>query len=80
MPRARAFASAGISAQRTPSASNPAPGNMNSGTYGGLRAASSRPGRMNLAVGDEMYLWILVLVEAFSIGLFRKKFRRYHGG
>lgn len=43
-------------------------------------AASSKPGRMNLMVGDEAYLWGLVLLEVGMMAFLRKHFRRYHGG
>jgi hypothetical protein len=35
---------------------------------------------MKLAIGDEGYLWILVIIEVLAIGILRKKFKRYHGG
>lgn len=37
-----------------------------------------RPGK--ITIGQEKYLWILVLIEVALIGGFRKYFRRYHGG
>lgn len=51
----------------------------NSGTPGG-RSSMGRPGRPQLMIGDEKYLWILVILEALATGILRKKFRRYHGG
>jgi hypothetical protein len=71
---ARAFA--GI---RNPAASNPTPSGIPQGTMGGI-AASGRPGRPQIMVGDEMYLWILVLLEVGAQAILRKQFRRYHGG
>jgi hypothetical protein len=66
---------------RIPSASNPTPsGAANSGTLGGVRAMNGRPGKMQLAVGDEFYLWVLILIEVGTMGFLRKHFRRYHGG
>lgn len=49
------------------------------GTMGGRKVSSSAPG-MNMAIGDEGYLWLLVIIEAVILGCCRKKFRRYHGG
>lgn len=70
---ARAFAG------RMPSASNPAPSRAaNAGSPGG--PATGRPGRHQLMLGDEMYLWMLVIIEVLLTGILRKKFRRYHGG
>lgn len=70
----RAFAGA-----RIPAASNPAPSRAgNSGTLGG--PATGRPGRPQLMLGDEKYLWLLVVLEVLATGILRKKFRRYHGG
>jgi hypothetical protein len=31
-------------------------------------------------MGQEVYLWILVVIEVALLGGFRKYFRRYHGG
>jgi len=51
------------------------------GTLGGIpRAAGARPSRINVNVGDEMYLWLLVVLEALAIGWLRQRFRRRHGG
>jgi len=61
--------------------SAPAPGAQ--GTLGGVAQPTGRgPGskRRNLAVGDEMYLWILVFVEVGIIAWLRATFSRYHGG
>lgn len=70
---ARAFAG------RMPSASNPNVSSAhNAGTPGG--PASRRPGRPQLMVGDEMYLWVLVGLEVLATVILRKNFRRYHGG
>ena len=63
------------------STSNPSPGVGGAGgTLGGRKSATgARPG-MNIAVGDEGYLWILVILEVIAMGVLRKKFKRYHGG
>lgn len=40
-----------------------------------------KPGRRQSSkLGQEVYLWILVVIEVAMIGGFRKYFRRYHGG
>lgn len=66
-------------AGRIPAGSNPNPSGVpNSGTLGG--SAMGRPGRPQLMLGDEMYLWIMVVIEALLIGSLRKRFRRHHGG
>jgi len=62
---------------RNPAASNPTPSGITQGTPGG---ATSRPGRATLMLGDEMYLWGLVLLEVGAIAFLRNHFRRYHGG
>lgn len=31
-------------------------------------------------VGQEVYLWILIVIEIFAIGGFRRFFRKVHGG
>lgn len=49
------------------------------GTLGGIKAAGSRPGT-KLMVGDEMYLWLLVLLEVGALAALRQKFRAHHGG
>lgn len=33
-----------------------------------------------MILGQEMYLWVLVLLEVIAIGGLRKFFRRFHGG
>lgn len=59
--------------------SNAAPSSApNAGTLGG--PATGRPGRPQLMLGDEKYLWILVVLEVMLTGVLRKRFRRYHGG
>lgn len=64
---------------RVPSASNPMPSQaQNAGTLGGR--ATGRPGRPQLTLGDEKYLWILVILEVLLTGALRKQFRRHHGG
>ena len=37
-------------------------------------------GRMQLRLGDELYLWILVASELLAIAWLRRAFRRTHGG
>ena len=49
------------------------------GTPGGIKAAGMRPG-MKLMVGDEAYLWLLVLIEVGILAGMRQKLRRHHGG
>lgn len=64
---------------RTISRAAPGPGVQ--GTMGGpAPATGSRPGKRTMQFGDEVYLWILVAVEAALIGAFRSIFKRYHGG
>jgi hypothetical protein len=41
--------------------------------------ASVAVGRV-LAVGDELYLWLLVIVEVFALMWLRAAFRSAHGG
>lgn len=66
-------------ARTTASHSVPGPGTQ--GTLGGVKqAVGSRPGRRNVAWGDEVYLWILVGIELGLIVHFRNMFSRYHGG
>jgi hypothetical protein len=52
----------------------------NSGTLGGRRLTMGAKPGMNFAIGDEGYLWILMILEVLAMGLLRKKFKRYHGG
>jgi hypothetical protein len=60
--------------------SNPTPNGGTGGTLGGRKIATgARPG-MKFAIGDEGYLWLLVIIEAFAMGYLRKRFKRYHGG
>lgn len=59
--------------------SAPSPGVQ--GTLGGpAPAVGARPGKRIGAVGDEMYLWVLVLAEVGAIAWLRASFSRYHGG
>lgn len=50
------------------------------GTLGGRKFATGAGPGMRLAVGDEGYLWILVVLEVVAMAALRKKFKRYHGG
>jgi len=51
------------------------------GTLGGVtKALGARPGRRQVALGDELYLWILVALEVSIIAWGRRAFKRYHGG
>lgn len=51
------------------------------GTPGGTARPGRKPGgRQPSKLGQEVYLWILVVIEVAMIGGFRKYFRRYHGG
>lgn len=59
--------------------SNPTPSGVSQGTPGGRTAGGRRPG-MKLMLGDEMYLWMLLVIELLAMGFLRKHFRRYHGG
>lgn len=73
---ARAFAG-----HRVPAASNPTPSGAVGGTMGGKnRGIGSRPGMPKINLGDEMYLWILVLLEVGAMAWLRQQFRRHHGG
>lgn len=58
------------------------PGVAPGGTMGGKPNAKvgRRPGARPVNVGSEMYLWVLVIVEALLVGILRKQFRRHHGG
>lgn len=47
---------------------------------GPAQPVGSRPGRRQVALGDEIYLWILVALEVGFIAYFRSMFSRYHGG
>ena len=51
------------------------------GTLGGIKSAiGARPGSVPIKLGDEVYLWILVLVEVGLIAWLRSTFKRHHGG
>lgn len=65
-------------AGRMPSSSNTNQSGVPQGTLGGR--ATGRPGRPQLNLGDEKYLWGLVILEVIFTGMLRKNFRRYHGG
>lgn len=67
---------------RIPSASNTKPAGGTGGTLGGQKARSAgrRPGSLNINVGDEKYLWLLVILEVATLGYLRHHFRRHHGG
>lgn len=60
--------------------SNTHPSGVPQGTPGGIGAAAGRRPGMKLMVGDEAYLWLLLLLELLAMGLLRKHFRRHHGG
>jgi hypothetical protein len=61
--------------------SNPRPSGVAQGTMGGpAPAAGARPGSRPVLVGDEFYLWVLVLLEVGAMAFLRNKFRRRHGG
>lgn len=54
---------------------------MAGGTMGGrAQTASGRPGMRSVALGDEVYLWILVIIEVLLMGALRRNFRKHHGG
>jgi hypothetical protein len=40
----------------------------------------AKPGRRQLALGDELYLWVLVALEVLTLAWARKAFKRHHGG
>lgn len=66
---------------RNPASSNPTPSGLPQGTMGGpATAAGARPGSRSLLLGEEVYLWILVLLEVATMGYLRRHFRRRHGG
>ena len=66
---------------RNPAASNPNPSGIHQGTMGGsAMPGSSKPGRMMLNFGDEVYLWLLIALELGMLTFLRNRFRRYHGG
>ncbi len=51
------------------------------GTTGGTATPiRKRGGRQPLRVGQEKYLWGLVLIELALTGALRKYFRQFHGG
>ena len=60
--------------------SNTNPAGGTGGTLGGRKIATGAAPGMRLAIGDEGYLWILVIIEALALGYLRKRFKRYHGG
>ena len=59
--------------------SNSTPSGIAQGTPGGLKAAGGRPGK-KLMAGDEMYLWVLIVLELLAMVVLRNQFRRHHGG
>lgn len=57
------------------------PGAGAQGTLGGMKqAVGARPGKRAVVMGDEAYLWILVLTEVALVFYGRSVFSRYHGG
>jgi len=51
------------------------------GTLGGIaQAIGTRPGGMQIKIGDEGYLWLLIALEVGAIAWLRSAFRRHHGG
>jgi hypothetical protein len=66
---------------RNPAGSNTNQSGVAQGTMGGrAMPGGGRPGRMSVNLGDEMYLWFLLLLEVGAIAFLRNHFRRYHGG
>jgi hypothetical protein len=62
------------------STSNTRPSGMTGGTLGGVKMSSGgRPG-LKMQAGDEMYLWVLVILEVLLMSFLRNSFRRHHGG
>lgn len=49
------------------------------GTPGGKARKPGTNGRPTI-LGQEVYLWILVVIEAILTGALRRAFRRFHGG
>jgi hypothetical protein len=45
-----------------------------------LRLGRLSPGRMQVRLGEEAYLWLLVGLEVLSLAWLRHAFRRSHGG
>lgn len=60
--------------------SNTNPNGGTGGTLGGRKIAVGAAPGMKFAIGDEGYLWLLVIIEALTLGYLRKRFKRYHGG
>lgn len=52
------------------------------GTPGGKPRTIRKQGaaRQPIKMGPNVYLWILVGIELFLTGAFRRYFRRFHGG
>lgn len=70
-----------IASPASPRAYGGAPGHAPVGMLGGVKqAVGSAPGRKPLMLGDEMYLWILVLLEVGAVFWGRSALSRYHGG
>ena len=61
-------------------ASNPTPSGVPQGTLGGVAPAAGRRPGLKLQAGDEVYLWVLVILEVLAMALLRNHFRRFHGG
>lgn len=49
------------------------------GTPGSIRRKPGTAGRP-VILGQEVYLWVFVLIEASLTGVLRRYFRRFHGG
>lgn len=60
--------------------SNTNPAGGTGGTLGGRKMSTGMSPGMKLAIGDEGYLWLLVIIEVLAMGYLRKRFKRYHGG
>lgn len=60
--------------------SNSYPSGIPQGTPGGVGAAAGRRPGMKFMVGDEAYLWLLLLIEILVMAYLRRHFRRHHGG
>lgn len=66
---------------RNPASSDPTPSGIKQGTMGGIAtAAGARPGSRPMLLGQEVYLWALLIIEVAVMGYFRRHFRRNHGG
>ncbi len=64
----------------SPSAAGPMQGTPGGLTMGPLNVPSGRGPGLKFRIGDEGYIWILVLIEVFVMGVLRRWSRAHHGG